>query len=86
MRVICPYCQGKATIQKRHDLNDEKTISDLYCICLNVQECGATFVYSLSHKHTLNPPLKTHRHLAFDLVSRMTQQEKQQLQRDLFAT
>jgi hypothetical protein len=84
MRIICPYCHQKAAIQKRHDLNDQKTVSDLYCHCLNITECGATFVFSLAFKHPLNPPLKTHKHMALDLVSRMSKQEKMELQRDMF--
>jgi hypothetical protein len=84
MRIHCPFCSGKARISSRHDLNDEKTIADLYCQCLDAKHCGATFVYSLSYKSLTNPPLKSAREMAFYMVSKMPKSEKEQLQKDLF--
>ncbi len=54
-------------------------MADLYCQCSNVQACGATFVYALGFKHVLNPPMATHQQMAFDLVNRLSKEEKDQL-------
>ena len=83
MRVICPFCSEKALITSTNALNDEKTITDLYCACSNAKECGATFVYTLSYKHVLNPPTKTTSEIALNLVNRLSKDEKLALQRAL---
>lgn len=85
MRVICPFCSQKARITSSNPLNNEKTISDLYCACSNVQACGATFVYSLAYVRILNPPLRTSTQIALELVSRMSKEEKAALQQNLLA-
>jgi cell division protein ZapA len=81
MRVICPFCSEKAVISSTNSLNDNKTISDLYCSCQNVKTCGATFVYSLSYSHVLNPPARTAAEIALGLISRLSREEKVELQR-----
>ncbi len=83
MRVICPFCSEKALITSTNAMNDEKTITDLYCSCSNVKECGATFVYSLSYKHVLNPPARTASEIALNLVNRLSKKEKVALQQAL---
>jgi transposase-like protein len=86
MKVVCPFCKSAARIGSRHDLNDNGTISDLYCQCLDSKNCGATFKYKLSYDAMLNPPLRMYKQTALDLVSRMTMEEKKELQRDMFAS
>ncbi len=76
MTVYCPNCQSKARITSRNNLNDDKTIADLYCHCLNTTDCGATFVYTLSFKHYLNPPTTSTAQLAANLISRLTRAER----------
>jgi hypothetical protein len=68
MKVVCPHCQGKARINSRTNLNAEKTIVDLYCNCFDVENCGATFVFTLAFKNTLCPPLKTVRDIASEIL------------------
>ena len=76
MRVICPFCFEKARITSSNQLNEEKTITDLYCACSNVKNCGATFVFSLAYKHVLNPPARTTREIAVNLVNRLNDEER----------
>jgi len=80
MRVICPFCANKAIITSSNSLNEEDTIKNLYCACSNVKSCGASFVYTLSFNHVLNPPINTTTEMAFNLVSRMSEDEKEVLQ------
>lgn len=83
MRVICPSCNAKAYITSTNALNDEKTIHDLYCACTNVKDCGATFVYSLSFNHFINPPRKTTAEIAANLLNQLSKDEKAALLRGL---
>ncbi|MDT4328740.1 ogr/Delta-like zinc finger family protein [Methylomonas sp. MS20] len=76
MTVYCPNCQSKARITSRNNLNDEKTVADLYCQCLNVKECGATFVTTLGFKHYLNPPAQSTLQLAANLLNTLTKAER----------
>jgi ribosomal protein S27E len=62
MRVTCPHCGGKAIVYSRN--THTPTASDLYCQCRNPLGCGATFVYTLALKHTLNPPVAVTAQLA----------------------
>jgi len=82
MRVLCPHCKTKALITSTNELSD--TCKDLYCICTNAADCGATFVFTLAYKHDLNPPQKTTLQIAAALVSNLSGHDKKQLQRDLF--
>lgn len=75
MQINCPSCLQKARITSRANLNDKKTISDLYCECLN-QDCGATFVYTLAFMHDINPPAKTTAQIAQNLLNRLTKEER----------
>jgi hypothetical protein len=76
MTVYCQNCQSKARITSRNNLNDDKTIADLYCQCLNTKDCGATFVYTLGFKHYLNPPATSTAQLAANLINRLTRAER----------
>lgn len=57
MRIICPHCGSKAVITSRETLTE--TVANLYCRCKDVQSCGATFVFTLGFKQTLNPPINS---------------------------
>jgi len=76
MTVYCPNCQKKARITSRNNLNDAKTVADLYCQCLNTKECGATFVYTIGFKHYLNPPVTSTAQLAANLLSKLSKAER----------
>ncbi len=82
MRVICPHCHHKALISSTNELS--QTCKDLYCICTDAKNCGATFVFTLAYKHDLNPPQKTTLQIAATLITNLSGHDKQQLQRDLF--
>ncbi|ATG89477.1 ogr/Delta-like zinc finger family protein [Methylomonas koyamae] len=76
MTVYCPNCQSKARITSRNNLNDEKTVADLYCQCLNTKACGATFVTTLGFKHYINPPATSTVQLAANLLNTLTKAER----------
>lgn len=82
MRVICPHCFSKALITSSNQLSD--TVKDLYCSCTNSRSCGATFVFTLAYKHDLNPPRNDTVQIAAALIGRLSQSDRQGLQRDLF--
>jgi len=82
MRVVCPFCEEKALITSSNALTTK--VKDLYCQCTNTQECGASFVFTLAFKHTLNPPQQTTLQIAAALVGQLTSEQQQQLQGDLF--
>lgn len=83
MTVYCPNCQSKARITSRNNLNDAKTIADLYCQCLNTKDCGATFVTTLGFKHYLNPPATSTAQLAANLLNTLTKAERAALMQGL---
>lgn len=83
MRVICPHCYSKALITSTNVLSE--TVKDLYCQCTNTQACGASFVFKLSHSHDLNPPRKTTQQIAMALIKSLPIEERQALQKDMFA-
>ena len=56
---------------------------DLYCQCKNTAECGASFVSTLSFKHTINPPARTISEIAQGLINRLSEEERAQLQRGM---
>ena len=76
MSVYCPNCQQKARITSRNNLNEAKTVADLYCQCLNTKACGATFVSTLGFKHYLNPPATSTAQLAANLLNKLTKEER----------
>jgi len=82
MTVYCPNCQQKARITSRNNLNDEKTIADLYCQCLN-KECSARFVATLGFKQYINPPATTTMQLAANLLKTLSKAERKALLVDL---
>ncbi|WP_111637448.1 ogr/Delta-like zinc finger family protein [Marinomonas shanghaiensis] len=84
MRVICPHCHSKALITSSNVLCE--TVKDLYCQCTNTKDCGASFVYKLSHSHDLNPPRQTTVQIAIALIKSLPIEERQALQRDVFAS
>ncbi|MEQ1621453.1 MAG: ogr/Delta-like zinc finger family protein [Methylococcales bacterium] len=73
--INCPHCLQKARIASRNNLNNEKTIADLYCQCLN-KDCAATFVMMLGFKHNINPPAKSTAQLAQNLLNSLSKQER----------
>jgi len=77
MRVNCPHCQSKAIISSSNKLSSQ--VTDLYCQCSNVAECGASFVSTLAFKHTTNPPAHTVSEIAMGLVNRLSKEEKAEL-------
>jgi len=81
MRVICPYCETKATITTSNILSLK--VKDLYCMCENVGECGATFVTTLAFKHVLSPPISTVNEMALSMVNMMSNEEKEAFKQKL---
>jgi hypothetical protein len=79
MFIQCPNCLHKARITSRNNLNDKKTVADLYCQCLNEKVCGATFVMTLGLKHILNPPVNSTLQLAANLLSQLPKHERDEL-------
>ncbi len=58
-RIECPSCGSKAIISNSNDVAADVQgvfVKDLYCRCLNVKHCGATFVVRAGFSHYLNPP------------------------------
>ncbi|WP_020565811.1 ogr/Delta-like zinc finger family protein [Methylosarcina fibrata] len=82
MRIDCPYCLKKARITSRNYLNEEKTVSELYCECTD-RDCQARFVFSLSLKHHINPPAPITQELIQNLINRMSQEELGELQKKI---
>ena len=83
MRINCRHCLKKATITSSNVLSP--AVTDLYCQCTNIPDCGASFVATLSHKHDLNPPIKSTQELAASLLRNLSLKERQELiQNDLF--
>lgn len=78
MRVICPFCSNKALITSTNALNEQRTVTDLYCLCPNT-ECSATFVFTLGYKHVLNPPAKKVTEMAANLIRNMSKEDKADL-------
>jgi len=78
MTVYCPNCQQRARITSRNNLNQEKTVADLYCQCLN-KECNATFVATIGFKHYLNPPVTSTAQLAANLLNKLSKAERKAL-------
>lgn len=76
MLIECPNCRHKARITSRNNLNDSKTVADLYCQCLNAKDCGATFVMTLGLKHILNPPVSSTVQLAASLLNSLPKEER----------
>lgn len=83
MRVICPFCASKAIITSTNSMNNEETIKKLYCTCTNAKSCSASFVYSLSYSHVINPPIRTTSEMAMSLVNRLSKEEKAEIQRTI---
>jgi hypothetical protein len=85
MRILCPHCGSKARIASRN--THTATASDLYCQCHNVAGCGATFVYTLTYRHTLNQPVIATAERAAALVRALPPAERARLASmgDLFA-
>ena len=84
MRIVCPHCNGKARITSR--ASHTPTAADLYAVCLS-PSCGASFVYGLGLKHTINPPVTTTAELAAAVLRALPPAERAKLGAipDLFA-
>ncbi|MCQ8105516.1 ogr/Delta-like zinc finger family protein [Methylomonas sp. SURF-2] len=78
MHITCPHCLHKAHITSSNDLNDEKTISDLYCICLN-PDCAGRFVMQLAFQRWLAPPAISIVQLAANLLNTLSKAEREAL-------
>lgn len=77
MRIHCKHCGGKARIGSRQNITD--TISNLYCQCLDVEQCGHTFVMTLSFSHSINLPNNRQQQLVLDLIRNLPEHERQEL-------
>lgn len=77
MRVDCPHCLEKAIITSSNQLSD--TVKDLYCQCMNTSDCGASFVFTLAHKHDLNPPVRSTQQLAANLLAALPVDQRRAL-------
>jgi hypothetical protein len=75
MHITCPHCLSKAHITSSNDLNDEKTIADLYCICLN-PDCSGRFVMQLAFQRWINPPVTNTIELAASLIGTLSKTER----------
>jgi hypothetical protein len=80
MRVLCTSCGKKAVIGKTDRLS--LAHANLYCSCTD-PECGHTFVANVSFSHTLSPSAKSSSQLVKQLVTAMSPESRQQLQREL---
>jgi hypothetical protein len=81
--LSCPHCGKPAIVTSRNTITPQ--FHDLYCQCLNTADCGASFVFKLSYSHDLNPPQKTTRQIAIELIKCMPADERRGLlQADLF--
>ncbi|MCG7570535.1 ogr/Delta-like zinc finger family protein [Pseudoalteromonas sp. CNC9-20] len=76
-RVTCKDCGAKSIVTSRE--TQTAGVSHLYCSCTNTKECGATFRVTLSFDHYLNPPLKSTRELAVELLSKLPKEEQLEL-------
>lgn len=81
--VICIDCGSPARIESSNKLDIK--VTEKYCACTNVEHCGATFVLTVSFSRHLNPPMKTTRQIAMELLRSIPEEERLQLQRDLFS-
>ncbi len=77
MRILCPNCKSKAIITSSH--KQCETVTELYCICTDTRNCSATFVYSLAHKHYINPPMKTVKEIMLNLLRELPKNELNEL-------
>ncbi|MBD9356970.1 Ogr/Delta-like zinc finger protein [Methylomonas albis] len=75
MQINCPHCQHKAHIASRNNLNDEKTIADLYCNCSN-PACAARFVMQLGFQRWINPPVTNTLELAASLIGKLSKADR----------
>jgi len=82
MRVVCPHCSQKAVITSSNALSSQ--VKDLYCKCTNAEACGASFVCTLGYKNTINPPIHTATQMAFELINRLSKEEKAALNTAIF--
>ncbi|WP_019615106.1 ogr/Delta-like zinc finger family protein [Psychromonas ossibalaenae] len=80
MRILCPECGEKSSIQKSNRIS--LGYSDLYCSCHD-PECGHSFVMNLSFSHTLSPSAKTSTQLAFELLKTLAPSQQQELKAQL---
>ncbi|MCG9624194.1 ogr/Delta-like zinc finger family protein [Vibrio mediterranei] len=80
MRVLCPECGERSSIQKSNRMSTK--YADLYCSCSD-PECGHTFVMNLSYSHTLSPSAKTTSQLAFNMVKALSPENREELKQQL---
>jgi hypothetical protein len=56
MKVVCPGCFKKARIAYSKAASDGGNLFHLFCSCVDVENCGATFTYVLDFGHFIKPP------------------------------
>ncbi len=76
MQINCPECGGKSIITTSKKLSDK--VSDLYCSCKD-SECGHTFVFSLSFKHSLSPSAKQNQNNLTQLLLQLDESSRQEI-------
>jgi ssDNA-binding Zn-finger/Zn-ribbon topoisomerase 1 len=74
LKIECPECGSKAVIRKTN--RKHRDIADIYCACADV-ECGHTFVMNLTFSHTISPSAKTGDLLIQQVISGMSDAQKQ---------
>lgn len=77
-RIECPNCKSKAVISNSNNVGKEIDglfVKELYCRCLNVKDCGCTFVVSASFSHYLNPPQRD----VVDMARALVEQKEKQM-------
>lgn len=78
MFINCPHCLHKAQITSRNNLNEEKTIADLYCNCQN-PDCAARFVMQLGFQRWISTPVSSTLQLAVNLLKTLPKIERDKL-------
>ena len=74
LKIQCPECSSKAVIRKTN--RKHRDIADIYCSCSDV-ECGHTFVMNLTFSHTLSPSAKKGDLLLQQVISNLSDEQKQ---------
>lgn len=74
LKIECPECRSKAVIRKTN--RKHRDIADIYCACSDV-ECGHTFVMNLTFSHTISPSAKTGDMLIHQVISGLSEHQKQ---------
>lgn len=83
MKIVCNHCGGDAFITSRNAMTTG--YAELYCVCKDTKNCGASFVMSLAFKHYIQPPITSTQQLAAHVLKSLGKAEVSKLlQSDLF--